>query len=76
MPARGGPRRSRVDRPRSDSGAAGQDGVGIVGLEDFDVDVLVVSDSLAGITDSLRITVSVDHPAIDSISLQSYRLDY
>jgi MSHA pilin protein MshD len=60
----------------SDSGAAGQDGVGISGLEDFDVDVLVESSSLAGVAASLRITVDVAHPAIETISLQSYRLDY
>ena len=60
----------------SDSGAAGQDGVGIGGLEAFDVNVEVVSSSLAGITDALRITVNVAHPAIETISLQSNRVDY
>jgi MSHA pilin protein MshD len=62
----------------TDSGAAGQDGVGIDGLENFDVTVRVIGSDLAtiGAANSLRITVEVAHPAIDPVRLQSYRVNY
>lgn len=57
-----------------------QDDVAITELSAYSVTVSIVAAALNTITaasgDALRITVTVDHPAIDPVSLVGYRADY
>jgi MSHA pilin protein MshD len=55
-----------------------QNGVSVPSLSAYSVTVNVTARSFAGIAvaDSMRIDVVVDHPAIDPISLSSFRVNY
>ncbi|MFV2033139.1 MAG: prepilin-type N-terminal cleavage/methylation domain-containing protein [Gammaproteobacteria bacterium] len=55
-----------------------QNGNAIATLSAYSISVTVSGDSLNGIAaaDSLRIDISVDHPAIDPILLSGYRTNY
>jgi MSHA pilin protein MshD len=56
-----------------------QNGVEILSLSAYSVTVNVASQTFAGIAnvaDSMRIDVVVNHPAIDPITLSSYRVNY
>ncbi len=58
--------------------AANQFGVAIPELAQYRVTVTITNDSLNGIpgNDSLRVDVSVSHPAIQPITLSGYRSNY
>jgi MSHA pilin protein MshD len=55
-----------------------QNGVSVPSLSAYSVTVNVVAQSFAGIAvaDSMRIDVVVNHPAIDPITLSSFRVNY
>jgi MSHA pilin protein MshD len=55
-----------------------QNGVAVSSLSAYTVTVNVVGQKLAGVaaTDSMRIDVVVNHPAIDPITLSSFRTSY
>jgi MSHA pilin protein MshD len=56
-----------------------QNGAAITSLSAYSVTVSVVPQSFAGIAtvaDSMRINVVVSHPAIDPITLSSFRVNY
>ena len=60
-----------------DVGAVDETGAAIPVLADYTVSVTVTSGaSLNGITDALRIRVSVDHTVLDPIVIHGYRTDY
>jgi len=61
----------------NDVGAVDETGTAIPVLADYTVSVTVTSGaSLNGITDALRIRVSVDHTVLDPIVIHGYRTDY
>ena len=63
-----------------DNQVRNQDNIAIAELSAYSVSVVVAAAALNTISaasgDALRITVTVDHPAIDPVSLVGYRADY
>ena len=60
----------------NNDGARDQNGALILGLEDYDVEVRVNSQSIVGSIPSYLIEVEVDHPATEPLILKSFRVNY
>lgn len=69
------------DDPSIDGAVADQNNNAIGSLSDYSVTVAVSGQTLGGtpvipVTDSMRIDITVDHPAIDPITLSGFRTLY
>lgn len=68
------------DDPSIDGAVADQNGASIAGLGDYTVTVGVSAAALSLITqasgNAMRIDITVDHPAIDPITLSGFRANY